>query len=47
MRTITLDLGAGALTPGLARLVADYIAGMTDRYALLEHQRLFALDRPA
>lgn len=31
---------------GLARLVADYIAGMTDRYALLEHQRLFALDRP-
>jgi dGTPase len=32
---------------GLARLVADYIAGMTDRYALLEHQRLFALDRPA
>ncbi|WP_343716888.1 deoxyguanosinetriphosphate triphosphohydrolase [Inquilinus sp.] len=31
---------------GLPRLVADYIAGMTDRYALLEHQRLFALDRP-
>jgi dGTPase len=26
-----------------ARLVADYIAGMTDRYALLEHQRLFDL----
>jgi len=24
-----------------ARLVADYIAGMTDRYALLEHKRLF------
>ncbi|MGB1006721.1 MAG: deoxyguanosinetriphosphate triphosphohydrolase, partial [Thalassobaculaceae bacterium] len=24
-----------------ARLAADYIAGMTDRYALLEHQRLF------
>jgi dGTP triphosphohydrolase len=21
--------------------VADYIAGMTDRYAILEHQRLF------
>jgi dGTPase len=21
--------------------VADYIAGMTDRYALLEHRRLF------
>ncbi|WP_395681174.1 hypothetical protein [Inquilinus sp.] len=27
-------------------MVADYIAGMTDRYALLEHQRLFVLDRP-
>jgi len=26
---------------GLARAVADYIAGMTDRYAILEHQRLF------
>ena len=24
-----------------ARLVADYIAGMTDRYALKEHARLF------
>jgi dGTPase len=24
-----------------ARLVADYIAGMTDRYALGEHRRLF------
>lgn len=27
-----------------ARAVADYIAGMTDRYAHLEHRRLFALD---
>ncbi len=26
---------------GRARIVADYIAGMTDRYAILEHQRLF------
>jgi dGTPase len=26
-----------------ARLIADYIAGMTDRYALDEHQRLFDL----
>ncbi len=24
-----------------ARLVADYVAGMTDRYALAEHRRLF------
>jgi dGTPase len=26
---------------GRARVVADYIAGMTDRYAILEYQRLF------
>jgi dGTPase len=26
---------------GRVRIVADYIAGMTDRYAILEHQRLF------
>ncbi len=31
-----------ALGPaGRARAVADYIAGMTDRYAILEHRRLF------
>jgi dGTPase len=28
-------------TRGRARIVADYIAGMTDRYAILEHRRLF------
>jgi dGTPase len=27
-----------------ARSVADYIAGMTDRYAMREHRRLFAID---
>ncbi len=27
--------------PGRARAVAAYIAGMTDRYAILEHRRLF------
>jgi dGTPase len=26
---------------GRARAVADYIAGMTDRYAIMEHERLF------
>ena len=26
---------------GRARAVADYIAGMTDRYAILEHRRIF------
>ena len=30
----------------LARRVADYIAGMTDRYAQLEHRRLFARTPP-
>ena len=29
--------------PARARLVADYIAGMTDRFALDEHKRLFDL----
>jgi len=33
---------ASSLGPaGRARAVADYIAGMTDRYAILEHRRLF------
>jgi dGTPase len=31
----------GAPEPKLARRVGDYIAGMTDRYAILEHRRLF------
>lgn len=25
------------------RAIADYVAGMTDRYAMKEHQRLFAV----
>jgi dGTPase len=29
---------------GRARVICDYIAGMTDRYALEEHKRLFQLD---
>ncbi len=28
---------------GRARAICDYIAGMTDRYAILEHQRLFGV----
>jgi len=32
-----------AVSEGLARAVADYIAGMTDRYAMKEHRRLFAV----
>jgi len=34
-----MERGQGA--SGKARAVADYIAGMTDRYAILEYQRLF------
>jgi dGTPase len=30
--------------PAQARKVADYIAGMTDRYAMREHRRLFLVD---
>ncbi len=33
---------ARASTDGVARAVADYLAGMTDRYALEEHRRLTA-----
>jgi dGTPase len=35
---------AGAATAGTARVVADYIAGMTDRFALDEHRRFFDRD---
>lgn len=34
---------AGESDSDKARAVADYIAGMTDRYAIREHQRLFAV----
>ena len=26
-----------------ARVIADYVAGMTDRYAIREHRRLYAV----
>ena len=29
----------------LARVVLDYVAGMTDRFAILEHDRLFGVAR--
>jgi dGTPase len=31
-------------TDGAPRAIADYIAGMTDRYAIREHRRLFAVE---
>jgi dGTPase len=33
------DFGSGSA--GRARVICDYIAGMTDRYAIVEHRRLF------
>ena len=35
---------AGTDRQALARMVADYIAGMTDRFALQEHARLFGAE---
>jgi dGTPase len=37
------DWNAGARTDeaGVARRVGDFIAGMTDRFALTEHDRIF------
>ena len=35
------DLASGAGDPQTARVAADYLAGMTDRFALDEHCRLF------
>ena len=40
-RDLAVQAEAAHGVPGRARAVADYIAGMTDRYAILEHRRLF------
>jgi dGTPase len=40
-RDLAVSLEATQGAAGRARVVADYIAGMTDRYAILEHRRLF------
>jgi dGTPase len=39
-RDVALAAEAGRGPDGRARAVADYIAGMTDRYAILEHRRV-------
>jgi dGTPase len=41
-RDAALALESGSGMAGRARAVADYIAGMTDRYAFQEHARLVA-----
>src|SRR5215475_7405053 len=40
-RDLALQAESAQGTSGRARAVSDYIAGMTDRYAILEHRRLF------
>lgn len=40
-REWALAAGAGAGDSDRARLAADYIAGMTDRFAIAEHRRIF------
>ena len=37
------DVAAAADEAALARVVADYVAGMTDRFAIQEHARLFGV----
>jgi len=37
----------GRAEADLARAVCDYIAGMTDRYAILEHRRIFDIEETA
>ena len=42
LRLAQADFKPGrALTPAGYRVICDYLAGMTDRYALQEHKRLF------
>jgi dGTPase len=47
-RLLSPDYQIAQETPGQehaqARKIADYIAGMTDRYAMREHRRLFVVD---
>jgi dGTPase len=40
-RDLALQAESAHAASGRARGVSDYIAGMTDRYAILEHRRLF------
>ncbi|WP_237029014.1 deoxyguanosinetriphosphate triphosphohydrolase [Phaeobacter porticola] len=41
------DIAAAVDQTALARIVSDYIAGMTDRFALQEHRRLFPTEAAA
>jgi len=41
------EAAEGAGHTDRVRVVADYVAGMTDRYALQDHRKLFDIDEPA
>ena len=43
-RNAALEAETTGGVAGRARVVADYVAGMTDRFALGEHRRLFDPD---
>lgn len=43
LRLLPEQYQLNALKEGAYRVIADYIAGMTDRYAVKEHRRLFAI----
>lgn len=43
LRLLPEQYQENALKEGVQRVIADYIAGMTDRYAVKEHRRLFAV----
>jgi dGTPase len=43
VRLLPTEYRARADREGAPRAIADYIAGMTDRYAVKEHRRLFAV----
>ena len=43
-RLLPVDTAVRVETDGLERTIADYIAGMTDRFALDEHRRIFGSD---
>ncbi len=43
LRLLPEQYQLNALKEGTYRVIADYIAGMTDRYAVKEHRRLFAI----
>jgi dGTPase len=44
-RLLTPEFQERARAGDTPRAIADYIAGMTDRYAILEHRRLFAIEQ--